>query len=232
MGFRKLDVAILIGIIINLGTAITVVQGLESQSWPTTQGTITERHTIRSGSEGPYGGPTSRAEISYNYTVEGINYTSSTASISETYFFYNIVQRGFTFTSGPGAKYSWGMIVSVHYNPNDPSMAVLETGIESYFVLYFIITWIVLLAIPIGAHKEGVYERFPAVRDTLGLISSSPIVVFLSQGFYSKKQEEEEEEEEEAEEEDILSTKYCVHCGVIINEIGTFCTNCGKNKRK
>ncbi|MHA2224620.1 MAG: DUF3592 domain-containing protein [Candidatus Hodarchaeales archaeon] len=226
MGFRRLDVAILIGVIINLGTAITVVQGLESQNWPTTQGIITEKHyTGTSSSEGG----SNYVVISYNYTVEGINYTSSAVRYSETNFFYNLVQRGFTFTSGPGAKYSLRMIVSVHYNPNDPSIAVLETGIEFIFVLYFILTWIFLIPFSLWAHKEGVYERFPALRDTLGLISSSPIVVFLSQGFYSKKQEE--EKEEEAEEEEILSTKYCVHCGVIINEIGTFCPNCGKNTR-
>jgi hypothetical protein len=103
---------------------------LESQNWPVTQGTIISSNLQRKpgGEEGDY----YHAQITYNFTVEGIVYTSSIVNIGEQgwstarYYYERLVQ-----------KYSVGKTVSVYYNPKNPSQAVLETDLEFNTLVFF-----------------------------------------------------------------------------------------------
>lgn len=97
-----------------------------SQQWPVTEGRIhsaSVKTEMRSDSEG------SRMKVyvpeaSYSYAVAGENYEGNVIRFGVEQFGYAVV--------APAQKhielYRAGAAVPVHYDPNDPSTAVLEPG--------------------------------------------------------------------------------------------------------
>lgn len=80
----------------------------ESGEWPTTDGYVTESYITHPGRGG-------QLVFRYEYEVDGLQYHSHTISYS---------------FDGPlvyfAEKYPQGTYVQVHYDPNDPTRAVLE----------------------------------------------------------------------------------------------------------
>jgi hypothetical protein len=80
----------------------------ESSGWPTTDGYVTESYITHPGRGG-------QLVFRYDYEVDGLQYHSHTISYS---------------FDGPlvyfAEKYPQGTYVQVHYDPNDPTRAVLE----------------------------------------------------------------------------------------------------------
>lgn len=100
----------------------TFQKGIESENWPSTDGIILSSHigTHHSKDSTTYG-----ASITYQYTVEGLNYTSDRVSF------------GYGYSSDYGAASRLvqdnppGKIVTIHYDSQNPSEAVLLNGVDN-----------------------------------------------------------------------------------------------------
>ena len=132
-----LIIAILIlgGIATTWITAGAVLEGLRSRRWPTTQGRI-HASGIQSHPElGSRGAPVSgyHAVVRYEYMVDGKIYQSNTIDVfgdrSSTPF-------GASRTSNP---YEEGGTLSVSYDPENPSRAVLVSGVPTRAALHLLI---------------------------------------------------------------------------------------------
>jgi hypothetical protein len=104
-------------------TAINFVYALLSRSWPKAIGAVIASDLRRSrDSEGGY---LYRAEVSYRYSVDGQEFVATRSrfgdrlEVSWSAAAANLVRR-----------YPVGTAVHVHYDPTDPSEAVLEPGIN------------------------------------------------------------------------------------------------------
>lgn len=128
-------------------------QARQSSSWPQTEAKITKSEVVR---ESRRGKPSWNPKISYHFTVEGREYTSSQVS-----------WRGFATPIPAHAeevaeKYPVGSVHKVFYSPDDPSQCVLESGTN----------WLVTLAlfVPLFFVVFGgmlVYENFTYFRAQL-----------------------------------------------------------------
>jgi len=110
------------GAVFVLGILLSdIPTGIASQGWPTTEGNIIssrlEEHMFKEY-EGDYYKDTV-AYIRYQYSVNGISYSSSAVNSTNAPFYPARI----------GSRYPVGKDVTVHYNPRNPSKAVLETGI-------------------------------------------------------------------------------------------------------
>jgi len=95
-----------------------MIRQAQAQHWPVAMGHVTSAKVeTESDSES---GTSYKAKIEYTYAVDGVPFTASR------------VRFGFNSSSSRSAsaivqKYRAGSRVDVHYNPRDPSMAVLQT---------------------------------------------------------------------------------------------------------
>jgi hypothetical protein len=97
----------------------------ESSGWPTTDGYVTESYVTHAGRGG-------ELYFRYEYVVESQQYHSHTISYS---FDGSLVYFA--------EKYPQGSYVQVHYDPNDPSRAVLEHDFDlSHFDRRRISRWL------------------------------------------------------------------------------------------
>jgi len=118
-----------------LYTGYGIVQKAEaSDSWPTTQGLITESYVKHSYDDDD--GNTYSAEITYEYIVKGRQYIGNQTTSLE------VSTNRRSDAEAIVEKYKQGHSVLVYYNPTAPKEALLEPGVQS-------MTW--LLAILGGA---------------------------------------------------------------------------------
>lgn len=100
-----------------------------SKDWPTVQGMVSFsdiRSSISDGDE------MYRVDLEYNYTVQTVNYTGNRIStISSSTSSLSSVEKDLR-------KYPEGEIVSVYYNPEAPSISMLEpgAGFFTYVITY------------------------------------------------------------------------------------------------
>ncbi|MHA2250781.1 MAG: DUF3592 domain-containing protein [Candidatus Kariarchaeaceae archaeon] len=104
--------------------------GVDSENWPTANGTITESYLEFGGSEGT----AVTAHVKYQYSVSGIQYQSDrlypgdvTESVSQSEA-QKIVD-----------KYPQGSQVVVYYKPSDHSYSVLEPGLTTGTIIFLVI---------------------------------------------------------------------------------------------
>ena len=94
--------------------------GRESGSWPVVQGKITyarpEPRRVKSRTQYHPG-------VRYTYTVNGRSYTGNRITASEIY------QKSRSGAEDILRKYPVGGQIPVHYNPADPGVSLLETGL-------------------------------------------------------------------------------------------------------
>lgn len=120
----------------------------ESRSWPGTPGTITSAYIQTSHHRSSEGrSSTSYApKVSYRYTVEG-----------KTHMCDRIAFGGASGGMESWAKavvdeYPSGKQVTVHYNPQDPSVAVLKTGF-SWGALLLVLAGVVFFGVGVLCYK-------------------------------------------------------------------------------
>jgi hypothetical protein len=115
-------IVFVVGVMLLMRGMIDYREALLSADWPSVPGSITDSYVKISSSA--KGGTTYSARISYTYSVHGKQYTGSK------------INFGALLTSLAGAqgivdRYPVGKSLTVFYNPNDNSAAVLEPGYAS-----------------------------------------------------------------------------------------------------
>jgi hypothetical protein len=98
----------------------TLTKSLRTEHWPVTDGVIlTAEIKSHSGEHGDTYSP----EVTYSYRVNGTGYTGKKIAIGQ-------MSSSTGYAQGVLQRYPVGQKVSVHYSPDDPAEAVLETGIH------------------------------------------------------------------------------------------------------
>lgn len=121
-----------------------------SQSWPATQGQITDSHVSRSVDTDSEGATSTMysARVEYSYQVGGQVYSGHNIGFGFTPSYSNQSKAQVT-----AARYSVGSTVTVYYDPSNPSEAVLErqaSGSNASMILGIIFIVIgVCLACPV-----------------------------------------------------------------------------------
>lgn len=108
-----------VGIGLLVWGVISYRTALESRNWPTTEGIVTfsEVYTSTDSDGTTYG-----ATVNYRYTVNDQSYNGDKVSLTD----YSSSSRGRA--EDIVERYEEEDIVTVYYDPYDPSKAVLETG--------------------------------------------------------------------------------------------------------
>jgi len=123
------------GLLITLGGLKLISDARSNVSWPTAEGVIiksekgSERVRVGSSSYHDF------ADIKYSFNVQGEEYTGFMISSRD---FNEPIEKTL-------AKYPVGKKVLVHYNPEDPYVAYLETGASFQSYVGFFIGIIFLL---------------------------------------------------------------------------------------
>ena len=124
---KRLGIVAALILMIGIGLAVKggfeAKRAVDSRGWPSTTGTVihTDVHEVQHHNE-EYRGSSFYPKVLYRYTVYGESYTADRL----------------TFGGDPGSnrvsakkivdKYPVGMTLTVYYDPNDPSVAVLNIG--------------------------------------------------------------------------------------------------------
>jgi hypothetical protein len=116
-----LGLFILVGAVAIGCGAWTLLRSLRCAHWPTTEGVIETAEMVRESSSD--GDDTFSAKVSYSYQVAGIHHESTRLAFGEMTGPATHAQRILT-------RYTIGRKVPVHYSPEHPELAVLETGIH------------------------------------------------------------------------------------------------------
>ncbi|HXZ24252.1 MAG TPA: DUF3592 domain-containing protein [Methanomassiliicoccales archaeon] len=146
------------------GTAIGVGSFLEAQdaqSWPTTIGTITDNYISQdwqSGDQHSQGQYVYYPNVVYDYSVNGVQYTGTRIGITTG------GSSDRSYAEGVLSSYNVGALVTVHYNPNDPSRSVLEVGGMGQFV--FVLIPLIFVVIGVGGVAYGLRSNRTAVPST------------------------------------------------------------------
>src|SRR6185369_10993894 len=114
------SVFIVIGFVAVGAGVWTLVKSLRSEHWPVTDGVIL---TAQMKSHSGENGDTYSADVTYKFQVAGVSYTGTKISIGA-------MSSSTSYAQGILNHYPVGKNVSVHYAPDDPTEAVLETGIH------------------------------------------------------------------------------------------------------
>jgi hypothetical protein len=112
---------ILIGAVA-LGVGVwNLYRSLDCEHWPATEGVV-DRAEMKYQSNNKGGGSYS-ADVSYHYEVSGTNYSGKRLA-------FGTMSSSASYAQAILARYPAGKKISVYYSPNDPELAVLETGIH------------------------------------------------------------------------------------------------------
>lgn len=117
-----------IGVALAFAGGRMVYRSKVSKDWPTVQGTVLSSRveTLRSKRAVSF-----RPEVSYRYEVNGIPYTSDTVA------FDGNGSGGLADAQAMTRHYATGAPVTLHYEPEDPSVACIECG-STGFVNYLV----------------------------------------------------------------------------------------------
>ena len=129
-----LIIIVLIGIGLTFLGITKFKKAAEAKSWPTTKGTIT---SSKVGGAIKY-----YPSLTYSYTVDSIEYSSNTISN------INFNSKNSKTVEDFLKKYPLGSEIKVYYNGSEPSLAMLEPGINSGNII-LLAFGILLLAIPV-----------------------------------------------------------------------------------
>ncbi len=111
-------------------------QARQSASWPQTDAEITKSEVVKKDVRGK---PSWDPEISYRYTVDGKDFTSSDVS------WRSFNTPIYSHAEEVANKYSVGSVHKAFYSPDDPSKSVLESGtnwmvtLNLFFPLFFLV---------------------------------------------------------------------------------------------
>lgn len=99
-----------------------LLQGQASRSWPTVPGRVLESGLDASRSD--KGRTTYRAEVLYEFQVDGQTYASNDIAVGD--YGSSDPKHGRRIAN----RYPKGAAVTVHYDPDDPETSLLEAGIQ------------------------------------------------------------------------------------------------------
>ena len=119
---------IVAGIIALIACVWVTAKSIRAEHWPVTDG-IVQTAKMTSGRDNQ-GHTTHSADVTYSYKVAGTSYTGDKVASGE-------ISSSAAYAQGILHRYPVGKTVTVHYSPDNPSDAVLETGIHGA-------TWICL----------------------------------------------------------------------------------------
>lgn len=118
-----------------------ILRAAATTQWPSVDGTVV-RSGVASPDQASSGGTTKyRAEVIYEYTVDGTGLTGRRISAAD------FATNDRSMIQAILDRYPVGRIVTVHYQPDDPREAVLEPGLRA---LSFLIPAIGLATALIG----------------------------------------------------------------------------------
>jgi Protein of unknown function (DUF3592) len=157
-------VTVFLGLFIVIGAVAfavgvwNLVRSIRCESWPTAEGTVDRAEMTYHSSK--HGG-TYSADISYHYQAAGAYYSGKRLA-------FGSMSSSSSYARGILARYPVGAKVQVHYSPDDPELAVLETGIHggTWICLgvgtVFMLAGIMFLQIVRKALSESQYTYAPA----------------------------------------------------------------------
>lgn len=119
---------IIIGALLTVFGVSFIIEGSESQNWPTAEGEVSSIWVQTSTSDN--GTKTYTYEVNYRYTVNDTSYTSDRFSLgggSTASKRYNDEEEA---RAGGREAYPTGSLVLVSYDPQDPGSAVLDPGLN------------------------------------------------------------------------------------------------------
>lgn len=128
-----LDVIFVLAGLWALGAGLgRMVRASRMRRWPAVPGTIlastiaSRESTLEAEEDGPPPRPITlyRAEVQYRYEVGGRSFTGSRIALDD------VEVSSKSHAENLAQRYASGTAVTVHYNPEDPSQAVLEPGIH------------------------------------------------------------------------------------------------------
>ena len=120
---------------------------LGTGDWPETEGVVTSSEVYTS--ESSEGGTTYCLDISYEYTVDNVNYTGYRVS-------YSSEDSCDSWSQNADDDYPEGKTIPVYYDPSDPGESVLETGFAGvdFFLCCFFIFPLIGLVMLFGVSKS------------------------------------------------------------------------------
>jgi hypothetical protein len=134
----------LLGILALVYWYITQKRGKASLKWPAARGRIMDSRIVES--RDTESGTTISASISYAYIVGQTTYNSSRIGVG-------MQRTGANFSSMMVQKYPAGAEAPVYYDPQKPSLAVLEPGGKG--TTFVLIVAIILMVVGIGVASVG-----------------------------------------------------------------------------
>lgn len=111
--------SVAIGVVLLVFGVYTRVQSLASAHWPVAHGVITRSEVRTTYARERRRDPSYRADIVYEYSVDGKTYRGTNVSYAKGFF---------DGASTTVSRYPQGSVVDVHYHPRDPATAVLDPG--------------------------------------------------------------------------------------------------------
>jgi len=163
--------------------AWTFLRSLRCEHWPTTEGVVEAAEIgVQSGSDSD-SGDTYSANVSYNYQVAGIRYEGTRLA-------FGAMSASSDYAQGILSRYPVGKKVLVHYAPDHPELAVLETGIHggtwiglgvgTVFVLF---GWMFL---QVSSAANRAEQTTPAAQSDVGLQQPPALmgVIFMLMGSF------------------------------------------------
>jgi hypothetical protein len=128
-------------------------QARESKSWPSTPGIIISSGVCRVADVSDHEETQFKAEIRYSYTIDQDTYTSNRIRILP-----NMPTASSVLASKSIATYPMDSPVTVYYNPDRPTQAVLEPGVTVDLIAFMIIGIALLVGSLVVADHLGLKE--------------------------------------------------------------------------
>ena len=138
-----------VGLLITAGGGYFVSRSWQARAWPTVEGQVTKSEVKRESAIGDTDEEVQyRAVVKYSFKVDGRSYAGERIAFG----------LGTSNRSSDAKKivnrYPAGRAIEIHYNPTDPSDAVLETNITGFAIITLVVGPIILLAGDIGFIAE------------------------------------------------------------------------------
>ena len=128
-------------------------RGLRCESWPTADGVV-DRAKMKFHSSSK-GGVTYSADVSYHYQTAGTYHTGARLA-------FGTMSSSASYAQDILARYPVGAKVQVHYSPDDPELAVLETGVHGGVWIEFGVGTVFVL---VGLMFMGLFRRAAAAQN-------------------------------------------------------------------
>jgi uncharacterized protein DUF3592 len=135
------------------------LEGQESTSWPTVEGTVTEssiKESAPSATKRSY-----KPRVKYAYTVEDEKFSGDRIGMHDVGYGTRLLAEDVLLHYQTGAK------IQVHYDPDDPANALLEPG-NSWRAYLFLIIPPVMLLLGVLALRFSIPRKPRAPARTFG----------------------------------------------------------------